>query len=75
MRQPSTNDVNLLQVYGNQYDTSFNTRNEVEQAQIFLDRAIYRPGQTVYFKVIGTAFSSETNKEKVTPKVKLNITL
>ena len=75
VRQPSTNDVNLLQVYGNQYDTSFNTRNEVEQAQIFLDRAIYRPGQTVYFKVIGTAFSSETNKEKVTPKVKLNITL
>ncbi|MEZ7508831.1 MG2 domain-containing protein [Cloacibacterium sp. Arc13] len=75
VRQPSTNDVNLLQVYGNQYDTSFNTRIEVEQAQIFLDRAIYRPGQTVYFKVIGTAFSSETNKEKVTPKVKLNITL
>ncbi len=75
VRQPSTNDVNLLQVYGNQYDTSFNTRNEVEQAQIFLDRAIYRPGQIVYFKVIGTAFSSETNKEKVTPKVKLNITL
>ncbi len=75
VRQPSTNDVNLLQVYGNQYDTSFNTRSEVEQAQIFLDRAIYRPGQTVYFKVIGTAFSSETNKEKVTPKVKLNITL
>lgn len=75
VRQPSTNDVNLLQVYGNQYDSSFNTRNEVEQAQIFLDRAIYRPGQTVYFKVIGTAFSSETNKEKVTPKVKLNITL
>ena len=75
VRQPSTNDVNLLQVYGNQYDTSFNTRNEVEQAQIFLDRAIYRPGQTVYFKVIGTAFSSETNKEKVTPKMKLNITL
>lgn len=75
VRQPSTNDVNLLQVYGNQYDTSFNTRNEVEQAQIFLDRAIYRPGQTVYFKVIGTAFSSDDNKEKVTPKVKLNITL
>jgi len=75
VRQPSTNDVNLLQVYGNQYDTSFNTRNEVEQAQIFLDRAIYRPGQTVYFKVIGTAFSSNDNKEKVTPKVKLNITL
>ncbi|MPL55299.1 hypothetical protein SDC9_00770 [bioreactor metagenome] len=75
VRQPSTNDVNLLQVYGNQYDTSFNTRNEVEQAQIFLDRAIYRPGQTVYFKVIGSALSSETNKEKVTPKVKLNIIL
>ncbi|MBV2224844.1 MAG: hypothetical protein KUL74_08320 [Cloacibacterium sp.] len=75
VRQPSTNDVNLLQVYGNQYDTSFNTRNEVEQAQIFLDRAIYRPGQTVYFKVFGTAFSSNDNKEKVTPKVKLNITL
>jgi len=75
VRNPKTNDCNLLQVYGNQYDTDYNQKHNVEEAQIFLDRAIYRPGQTVYFKVISTAFDADKNVEKVTPKVKLNVTL
>lgn len=74
VKQPKTNDCNLVQVYGNQYDTD-NRYLSQETAQIFLDRAIYRPGQIVYFKVIATAFSGETKKETVAKKVKLNIAL
>lgn len=43
------------------------------QAQIFLDRAIYRPGQTVYFKVINTQL--ENKKESVTPNLNQKISL
>lgn len=75
VRNSKTNDCNLLQVYGNQYDTDYNQKHNVEEAQIFLDRAIYRPGQTVYFKVISTAFDADENKERVIAKVKLNVTL
>lgn len=75
VRSPKTNDCNLVQVYGNQYDTENTKFHDNEIAQIFLDRAIYRPGQTVYFKVITTAFSGETKKETVAKKVKLNIVL
>ncbi|MGZ5211972.1 MAG: MG2 domain-containing protein, partial [Kaistella sp.] len=74
VHQPKTNDFNLMQVYGNQYYGG-NTIQDREQAQIFLDRAIYRPGQTVYFKVIATAFSGESKKENVVSKSKLNVIL
>ncbi len=75
VKNSKTNDCNLLQVYGNQYDTDYNQKHNVEEAQIFLDRAIYRPGQIVYFKVITTAFDATKNVEKVASKVKLNVTL
>ncbi|WP_304344065.1 alpha-2-macroglobulin [Chryseobacterium koreense] len=74
VNQPKTNDYNLIQVYGNNYYGE-NKIEDREQAQIFLDRAIYRPGQTVYFKVIATAFSGKTLKENVVPKSKLNVVL
>ena len=74
VNQPKTNDYNLIQVYGNNYYGE-NKIEDREQAQIFLDRAIYRPGQTVYFKVIATAFSGKTPKENVVPKSKLNVVL
>ena len=52
VQQPKTNDFNLMQVYGNRYyGEDFRNQNQ-NSAQILLDRAIYRPGQTVYFKVI-----------------------
>lgn len=47
---------------------NFNTyidNPEGETIQIFTDRAIYRPGQTVYFK----AYALRTNKERVTEPI------
>ncbi|MEC5156820.1 alpha-2-macroglobulin family protein [Chryseobacterium sp. MP_3.2] len=54
IQQPATNDYNVMQVYGNQYYSESTIPKEENLAQIFLDRAIYRPGQIVYFKVINT---------------------
>src|SRR5690606_23227295 len=56
VQQPKSNDFNLIQLYGDRYYGG-EDNNARETAQIFLDRAIYRPGQTVYFKVIATAFN------------------
>ena len=45
-------------------DSGEDFRNQNQNsAQIFLDRAIYRPGQTVYFKVINTQLVNQ--KESV----------
>lgn len=74
VQQPKTNDFNLMQVYGDRYYGG-EDNNDRETAQIFLDRAIYRPGQTVYFKVIATAFNGKSKTENVVSKSKLNITL
>ncbi|TXF78882.1 alpha-2-macroglobulin family protein [Chryseobacterium sp.] len=61
VQQPKTNDFNLIQVYGNNYYEQ--PRNDfAKQSQIFLDRAIYRPGQMVYFKVISTQLDSGNEK-------------
>src|SRR5690606_2430216 len=74
VHQPKTNDFNLIQVYGDRYYGG-EDNNDRETAQIFIDRAIYRPGQTVYFKVIATAFNGKSKTENVVSKSKLNITL
>ncbi|WP_417429325.1 alpha-2-macroglobulin family protein [Halpernia sp.] len=72
VRDSQTNDFNLISVYGNNYretkpiETQFKT-------QIFLDRAIYRPGQTVYFKVINTKLQNDN--ESVAANLKQTITL
>lgn len=72
VRQPKTNDFNILQIYGNQYYNE--QKNDFKkQAQIFLDRAIYRPGQTVYYKVIATNLVEQ--KEKVLPNETIEIKL
>ncbi|MBV2166269.1 MAG: hypothetical protein KUL76_07060, partial [Kaistella sp.] len=72
VQQPKTNDFNLIQKYGSRYYGENKIQNR-EQAQIFLDRAIYRPGQTVYFKVINTKLLNE--KESVSPGISQKITL
>ncbi|MFY7815216.1 MAG: MG2 domain-containing protein, partial [Chryseobacterium taeanense] len=60
IQQPKTNDFQMMQVYGNNYDNEFDVDDEVHtKTQIFTDRAIYRPGQTVYFKVINTKINKE----------------
>jgi len=54
IRQPKTNDFQIMEIYGNRSAnvTGQNKDTKRNRAQIFTDRAIYRPGQTVYFKVI-----------------------
>ncbi|AZI23201.1 hypothetical protein EIH07_09190 [Chryseobacterium taklimakanense] len=68
-----SNGYNLTNSYGRQYYYENQPKIASYQAQIFLDRAIYRPGQTVYFKVITTKLLNE--KESVVPNQKQEITL
>ena len=70
----SGNNYQLVNHYGNR-NGSANDIKDRATAQIFLDRAIYRPGQTVYFKAIATAFNGKEMKEKVAEKVQLNVIL
>ncbi|SFH95734.1 alpha-2-macroglobulin family protein [Halpernia frigidisoli] len=72
VRDAKTNDFNLLQVYGNNRNQDKSTDPEFK-TQIFLDRAIYRPGQIVYFKVINTKL--DKGKEAVAANLKQKITL
>lgn len=74
IRQVETNELNIL--YADRYyDDDYNQPNNKYLAQIFLDRAIYRPGQTVYYKVIATQWDKLQNKESVLKNTKLKITL
>lgn len=73
IQQPKTNDFNLIQVYGDRYYRENESGKQQDRAQIFIDRAIYRPGQTVYFKVINTKLFNE--KESVATGVSQKISL
>lgn len=74
IQQPRTNDFQIMQVYGNNGLEDYNANKEVRsKAQILTDRAIYRPGQMVYFKVVNTRLNNE--KESVVAGVKQKITL
>jgi uncharacterized protein YfaS (alpha-2-macroglobulin family) len=74
IQQPKTNDFQIMQVYGENYDAEYNPNKETRtKAQIFTDRAIYRPGQTVYFKVINTRINKDV--ESVASGLKQKITL
>ncbi|QIY89535.1 alpha-2-macroglobulin family protein [Chryseobacterium gallinarum] len=74
IRQPKTNDFQMMQVYGSNGVENFNPNKDSRKTiQIFTDRAIYRPGQTVYFKVINTQLNKEV--ESVLPGLKQKITL
>ncbi len=74
IQQPKTNDFQLMQIYGNNNREIYNPNKQTHtKAQIFTDRAIYRPGQTVYFKVINTKIDNEI--ESVVSNLKQKITL
>ena len=74
IQQPKTNDFQLMQMYGNNNREIYNPNKQTRtKAQIFTDRAIYRPGQTIYFKVINTKIDKEI--ESVVANFKQKITL
>lgn len=75
IQQPKTNDFQIMEVYGNRGNVeNYNPNKEtLIKAQIFTDRSIYRPGQTVYFKVINTKIDKEI--ESVVSSLKQKITL
>lgn len=74
IQQPKTNDFQLMQMYGNNNREIYNPNKQTRtKSQIFTDRAIYRPGQTVYFKVINTKIDNEI--ESVVSNLKQKITL
>lgn len=75
IRQPNTNDFQIMQVYGNSGNAeAYNPNKQTRTlAQIFTDRGIYRPGQTIYFKVINTKIDKEI--EATTAGLKQKITL
>lgn len=56
------------------YSSSFNNTKEASnQVQLFTDRSIYRPGQTLYFK--GIASSSDAKKQEVVKNQSFFVTL
>jgi len=74
IQQPKNNDFQLMQMYGNNNREIYNPNKQTRtKAQIFTDRAIYRPGQTIYFKVINTKIDKEI--ESVVANFKQKITL
>ncbi|MFY1046645.1 alpha-2-macroglobulin family protein [Chryseobacterium sp. GP-SGM7] len=74
IQQPKTNDFQIMQMYGYNNRGEYNPNKQTRtKAQIFTDRAIYRPGQTVYFKVINTKLDKEI--EGVVSGLKQKITL
>lgn len=74
IQQPKTNDFQMMQLYGYNNREEYNPNKQTQtKAQIFIDRGIYRPGQTVYFKVINTRLDKEI--ESVMSGLKQNITL
>ncbi|MDV7698644.1 MG2 domain-containing protein [Chryseobacterium soli] len=75
IQQSKSNDFQIMQVYGNDRNAEdYNPNKENRtKAQIFTDRAIYRPGQTVYFKTINTKIDKEV--ESVASGISQKITL
>lgn len=63
--------LNLGESYSN-YSYRNNKRSKRKQISFFLDRAIYRPGQTVYFKGLVTEFDLE-NIPSILPNEKVEV--
>ena len=53
--------------YVNRVYSSDEDEEHIAKAEIFLDRSIYRPGQTIYFKAL--LFEEKKGKTKVVPNV------
>jgi hypothetical protein len=69
----STRDIDVYNYYGGQLSQYQNSKPQrVTQTLFFLDRAIYRPGQTLYFK--GLVYSSDGKDPQIQPNSKHTIT-
>lgn len=68
---PATNDYNLVE--GAYLSSSY--KDYYPHTQLFLDRQIFRPGQTVYFKAISTFTDEEKTIEKVVTNNEQTVTL
>lgn len=71
------NDTILINKEYVSYSTDYSKNNSTEQAkgkiEFYLDRAIYRPGQTVYYK--GIAFQKTNNKSNIVPNTSFKISI
>lgn len=65
-------DFNIIN-YVYDWDRDYRNRNELYQ--VFLDREIYRPGQTVHFKVIATRPDFEKRRDVLITDNELKVTL
>ncbi len=66
--------LNTEQFYSNNYRSTENPGDlELKEIRLFTDRAIYRPGQTIYFK--GLYFNGGNNAYKVVPNQEVDVVL
>lgn len=71
--EDSDHHIQIIRKYGNKESQIVTQSQPQYLAQVFLDRAIYRPGQTVYFKVITTGV--DKSQEQVVSGLQEKITL
>jgi len=68
-----TVDYKSSALHGGEYARALNNEREISRAELFTDRSIYRPGQTVYFK--GIAYQGKENDLKTLTQKKIVVTL
>ena len=69
----STSPIDSYQGDGNLYQSVYHEESSRTQVLFFMDRAIYRPGQTIYFK--GLMISTVNKKSSIVPKYPVTVTL
>ena len=71
-----TKDDDTLYVIDNNYRRDHNSRDQIYHlASFFTDRSIYRPGQTINFKVVCTSSDMKASNYVVAPNEKLTVEL
>ncbi|GAB4491453.1 MAG: alpha-2-macroglobulin family protein [Raineya sp.] len=70
----STQEIDSDRYYssGNLYQNTYQEPHAIQKTLFFLDRAIYRPGQTVYFK--GLVLSQKGKESKISPNTFVDVT-
>ena len=73
----TANDTILISknylAYTSDYSENDEDENFKAKVEFYLDRAIYRPGQTMYYK--GIAFQKKKNKSSIVPNTSFKITI